>query len=85
MVKILVICKPASSDKLTSINKTSGTFGEAEITELETKMRFIKGKDIFERNETGIDLSMGTNSPLYDFYMAISSTGTLQNFGSQSG
>ena len=82
---ILVKYKPIISDKLASMRKTGGGPAEAELTELETKIRSIKGKEIFEGIEAGIDLSMGTNSPLSDLDMAISPAGTLQDLGSQSG
>ena len=81
---LLVKYKPIISDKLASVKKTGGGPAEAELTELKTKIRSVKGKEIFERIEAGIDLSMRTNSPLSDFDMAISPVGKLQDFGSQS-
>ena len=82
---ILVKYKPIISDKLAYLKKTGGGPAEPVLTELETKIRSIEGKEIFEGIEAGIDLSMGSNTPLSDLDMAISPAGTLQDFGAQSG
>ena len=63
---ILVKNKPIISDKLASARKTGGGAAEAELTELELKIKAIKGVETFEGISSGIDLSLGNISPLSD-------------------
>ena len=63
---ILIKNKPIISDKLASARKTGGGAAEAELTELELKIKVIKGLETFEGNSSITDLSLGNNSPLSD-------------------
>ena len=81
---ILVKYKPIISDKLSSAKRTGGGPAEAGLTELELKLKSIKGKETCEGISTGLDLSMVTNSPLSEVDMIISPVAPLQT-ASQSG
>ena len=65
--------KPIISDKLASARKTGGGAAEAELTELELKIKAIKGVETFEGISSGIDLSLGNNSPLSDVDLMVTS------------
>ena len=70
---ILIKYKPIISDKLASSKKTGGCQAEAGLTELELKIKSIKGKESFEGIAGGIDLSIESPiSPLSEIEMAIS-------------
>ena len=46
------------SEKLSSIRKIGGGSLEANLSEMELKIKSIKGKEIFEGVTSGIDLSL---------------------------
>ena len=62
---VLAKHKPIICDKLTTARKTGGGSPAAELTELEYKLKSIKGKELFEGIPGGIDLcSESPISPL---------------------
>ena len=66
---VLAKHKPLISDKISSARKTGGGSPEAEFTELEEKLKSIKGKELF----VGIDIcSSQPISPLSASDMSIS-------------
>ena len=70
---VLVKYKPIISDKISAAKKTGGGPAEAELTELEMKIKSIKGKETFEGIAGGVDISMmSSNSPLSDIEMVSS-------------
>ena len=63
--------KPIISDEVLSARKTGGGSPEAELTELEAKLKSIKGK-LFEGVQGGIDIcSASPITPLSDSDMSI--------------
>ena len=61
---------------MASAKKTGGGDADDELTELELKIKSIKGKEIFEGISGGIDLSMESPiSPLSEVEMVISPSG----------
>ncbi|KAI6661488.1 Myb-related transcription factor, partner of profilin-like [Oopsacas minuta] len=50
--------KPRIANKLASARKTGGGPADADLNEIEAKIRSIKGKEAFECIESGIDLSL---------------------------
>ena len=65
---VLAKHKPILS-KISSARKTGGGSPGAELTELEAKVKSIKGKELFVG---GIDISTSSLSPLSDSDMSIS-------------
>ena len=66
--------KPNISDKLSSIRKTGGGSPEGNLSEMELKIKSIKGKELFEGVASGIDLSLESPiSPLSESEMSIGS------------
>ena len=71
---ILAKHKPIISDKLSSIRKTGGGSPEGNLSEMELKIKSIKGKELFEGVASGIDLSLlSPISPLSESEMSIGS------------
>ena len=69
---VLAKHKPIISDKVLSARKTGGGSPEAELTELEAKLKSIKGKELFEGVQGGIDIcSASPITPLSDSDMSI--------------
>ena len=70
---VLAKHKPLISDKISSARKTGGGSPEAEFTELEEKLKSIKGKELFVGIVGGIDIcSSQPISPLSASDMSIS-------------
>ena len=71
---ILAKHKPIISDKLSSIRKTGCGSPEGNLSEMELKIKSIKGKELFEGVASGIDLSLlSPISPLSESEMSIGS------------
>ena len=69
---VLAKHKPIISDKVLSARKTGGGSPEAELTELEAKLKSIKGKELFKGIQGGIDFcSASPITPLSDSDMSI--------------
>ena len=70
MVKHLSKYKPIISDKMISVRKTGGGSPKANLSEMELKIKCIKGKELFKGVNLRIDLSLGSSispfSPLCD-------------------
>ena len=49
--------KPIICDKISSARKTGGGSPTAELTELEAKLKSIKGKELFDGIQGGIEIS----------------------------
>ena len=80
---ILVKNKPIISDKLASAKKTVCGPAEAILTEFELKIKDIKGVETLEGISSGIDLSIGSNSPLSKVDIMVTSPTGAQS-GSES-
>ena len=57
MVKCLAKYKLIICDKVSSARKTGGGSPTAKLTELEAKLKSIKGKELFDGIQGGIDIS----------------------------
>ena len=69
---VLAKHKPIIIDKVLSARKTGGGSPEAELTEHEAKLKSIKGKELFEGVQGGIDIgSASPITPLSDSDMSI--------------
>ena len=69
---VLAKHKPIISEKISSARKTGGGSPGAELTELEAKVKSIKGKELFVGVVGEIDISTSSLSPLSDSDMSIS-------------
>ena len=69
---VLAKHKPLISEKMYLARKTGGGSPEAELTELEAKVKSIKGKELFVGVVGGIDIITSPLSPLSDSDMSIS-------------
>ena len=79
---ILAKYKPIISDKMISVRKTGGGSPEANLSEMELKIKCIKGKELFEGVNLGIDLSLGSPispfSPLSESEVSISNVSNIE-------
>ena len=69
---VLAKHKPIICKKVSSARRTGGGLPTAELTELEAKLKTIKGKELFEGVVGGIDISnISPISPLSDSDMSV--------------
>ena len=70
------------SDKMISVRKTGGGSPEANLSEMELKIKSIKGKELFEGVNLGIGLSLGSPispfSPLSESEVSISNVSNIE-------
>ena len=76
---ILAKHKPMISDKMITARKRGGGSPEANLSEMELKIKCIKGKELFEGVSSGIDLSLESPiSPLSESDMSISNATNIE-------
>ena len=67
------------SDKIIYAHKTGGGSPEANLSEMELKIKCIKGKELFEGLSSGIDLCLESPiSPLCESDMSISNATNIE-------